>query len=143
MIRKYTQADTDALIAIWEAANALAHPFLLPEFVAQVKEDMRAIYLPNAETWVIEDNGQPVGFIAMVDAEIGGLFVDPAHHRKGLGKALVDHVAQIKGPLRVDVFAQNTVGRPFYERQGFVTEATYLHGPSGEVTLRMAMPGAA
>lgn len=143
MIRRYTQADTDALIHAWEAANALAHPFLLPEFVAQAREDMRAIYLPNAETWVIEDTGQPVGFIAMVDTEIGGLFLHPAHHGKGLGKALVDHVARIKGPLRADVYVQNTLGRPFLERYGFVTEATYLHGPSGEVTLRMAMPGAA
>lgn len=141
MIRRYTQADTDALVAIWEAANALAHPFLSADFVAQVKDDMRAIYLPNAETWVMEKDGAPVGFISMIDTEIGGLFLDPAHHGQGLGKALIDHVAALKGPLRVDVFAQNAVGRPFYERYGFETRAAYLHGASGHMLIRMAMPG--
>lgn len=142
MIRMYDPKDTDALISIWEKANALAHPFLPDEFVAQVKEDMRNIYLPNAETWVLEKQGQPIGFIAMIGNEIGGLFLDPAHHGKGSGKAMVDHVADIKGPLRVEVFSENKIGRPFYERYGFLFEEEYLNEPSGQMTAKMAMPGA-
>ena len=61
----------------------MAHPFLPKAFVAQVKEDMRNVHLPNAETWVLEDNGQPISFIAMIGNEIGGLFLDPAQHGKG------------------------------------------------------------
>lgn len=52
MIREYTSNDTDALIAIWEKTNVLAHLFLAPEFVAFVKDAMRNMYLPNAQTWV-------------------------------------------------------------------------------------------
>ena len=142
MIREYETRDTDALISIWEKANAMAHPFLPKAFLAQVKEDMRNVYLPIAETWVLEDNGQPIGFIAMIGNEIGGLFLDPVQHGKGSGRAMVDHIVAIKGPLRVEVFKDNTVGRPFYERYGFVLEEEYLHEQSGHVTIKMAMPGA-
>lgn len=140
MIREYEPKDTEALISIWENANAMAHPFLSTAFVAQVKEDMRNVYLPNAETWVLEDNGHPIGFIAMVGNEIGGLFLDPTQHGKGSGRAMVDHIVALKGPLRVEVFKENAVGRPFYERYGFVFEEEFLHEQSGEVIIKMAMP---
>ncbi len=143
MIREYTSNDTDALIAIWEPANALAHPFLASEFVAFVKDAMRNMYLPNAETWVAEENGKPIGFIAMIGNEIGGLFLDPAHHGHGHGRAMVDHVVGLKGPLRVEVFKDNKVGRPFYERYGFEFVEEYLHEQSGALTLKMTMPVAA
>ena len=140
MIRKYKTEDTDALVSVWEKGNALAHPFLSEEFVAQVAKDMRNIYLPKAETWVLEDDEQAVGFIALLESEIGGLFLDPSLIGKGYGKKLVDHAFALKGPLRVEVFKENTMGRPFYERYGFVFEEEYLHEPSGSVTCKMAMP---
>lgn len=61
MIRPYQSQDTDALIAIWEKANALAHPFLTKAFVAQVASDMRTLYLPNAETWIADKDGAAIG----------------------------------------------------------------------------------
>lgn len=143
MIKEYTTSNTDELISIWEKANALAHPFLAPNFVAFVKDAMRNMYLPNAETWVIEKNGDPIGFVAMIGNEIGGLFLDPAYHGLGYGRAMVDHVVGLKRPLRVEVFKENKVGRPFYERYGFEYVEEYLHGQSGAVTVKMSMPGAA
>lgn len=139
MIRQYQSSDTDALIAIWENGNALAHPFLPQEFVAQVAKDMRKIYLPNAETWVLVEDGRVAGFIALIGNEIGGLFLDPILIGKGMGRTMVDHAFALKGPLRVEVFKDNAVGRPFYERYGFVFEEEYLHEPSGAVTFKMAM----
>ena len=97
MIRKYRTEDIEALIDIWDTADALAHPFLSTEVRDQVRKDMRNIYFPNAETWVLEDNGVPVGFIAMIDTEIGGLFLAPSQHGKGMGRQMVDHVVAIKG----------------------------------------------
>ena len=55
-------------------------------------------------------------------------------------KTMLDHALALKGPLRVEVFKDNAVGRPFYERNGFVYEEEYLHEPSGAVTFKMAMP---
>jgi len=141
VIRRYQPSDVDAVIAIWEAANALAHPFLSTDFVNTVRTDMREIYLPNAETWVVEQDGEPVGFIAMIGTEIGGLFLDPRHHGKGLGRAMVDAVVAVKGPLRVDVFAENVIGRKFYDGYGFTAVDRYAHEPSGRTTIKMEMPG--
>jgi putative acetyltransferase len=140
MIRKYQAEDTDALVSVWQEANALAHSFLADDFVAQVATDMRNIYLPNAETWVVEDSGKPAGFIALVGDEIGGLFLRPSLHGKGLGKAMVDHAVGLHGPLRVEVFEKNEIGRRFYERYGFVELEEYRHEPSGEMTIKMAIP---
>jgi len=140
MIRKYSAEDTEALISIWDNAEALAHPFLLSEVRDQVRRDMRSLYLPNAETWVLEDEGVPVGFIAMIDKEIGGLFLDPSQQGKGKGREMVDHVVAIKGPLTVEVFKDNKIGLPFYERYGFVVTGEGMFEASGDETFKMAMP---
>jgi putative acetyltransferase len=140
MIRKYKTEDTEALISIWDNAEALAHPFLSSKVRDQVRRDMRNVYLPNAETWVLEDDGVLVGFIAMIDKEIGGLFLDPSQQGKGLGRAMVDHVVAIKGPLTVEVFKYNKIGLPFYERYGFAVTGEGMFEASGDETFKMAMP---
>lgn len=63
-------------------------------------------------------------------------------HGQGHGQALVDHTVSLKGPLSVEVFRDNEIGRPFYERYGFEFVADALHAPSGHVSRKMAMPGA-
>jgi putative acetyltransferase len=140
MIRSYTSNDTDALIAIWDDADTAAHPFMPKSIKDQVREDMRNIYLPNAETWVLEEDGKPVGFIAMIGNEIGGLFLDPSQHGKGKGRQMVDLVVGLKGPLTVEVFKDNKIGLPFYQRYGFVLSEESVFEPSGHATFKMAMP---
>jgi putative acetyltransferase len=140
MIRKYRAEDTEALISIWDNAEALAHPFLSSEVRDQVRRDMRNLYLPNAETWVLDDEGVPVGFISMIDKEIGGLFLDPSQQGRGKGRKMVDHVVAIKGPLTVEVFKDNKIGLPFYERYGFVVTGEGMFEASGDETFKMAMP---
>ena len=114
MIRTFKKEDMNALINIWDKANALAHPFLPADVTQQIRRDIHEVFLPNAETWVLDENGIPLGFITMIGAEIGGLFVDPAHHRKGIGRRLVEHVVALKGPLSVEVFKENRIALPFY-----------------------------
>ena len=101
---------------------------------------MRDIYPQFAQIQVIEPNGVMQGFIAMLGDEIGGLFVDPAHHGQGLGRAMVDHVVAQKGLLQVQVFEQNAIGRRFYERYGFTFQARSIHDATGQVVLRLTMP---
>lgn len=140
MMRGYKTSDTDALISIWDKAEPLAHPFLSDEVRDQVRRDTVNIYLPNAETWVLENDGTPVGFIAMIGTEIGGLFLDPSEQGKGLGRQMVDHVVAIKGPLTVEVFKDNKIGLPFYVRYGFVVTGEGVFDASGDETFKMAMP---
>lgn len=72
-IRPYQAEDIEPVIDVWQRANALAHPFLSEDFVAGVHRAMRDIYLPNAETYLLEVGGNVVGFIALIGNEIGGL----------------------------------------------------------------------
>lgn len=139
MIRDYKAADASALVTIWLAASAVAHPFLSEEFISQEAENLRDVYLPKTRTWVIEHDSSPVGFIALMGNEIGGLFLDPRFHGEGMGKALLEHARSFVSPLEVEVFTNNAVGRPFYERQGFQEMHRYLHEETGQDVIRMIL----
>ena len=84
MIRKHTPKDLDTIMSIWLQSSTLAHPFLDASFVDKVNHDMRTMYIPGSETWVYEEDETIVGFISMIGNEIGGLFVLPNHHSKGI-----------------------------------------------------------
>ena len=138
MIRKHTEKDIDEIIEIWYSASSLAHPFLEKAFMEKVKKDMRELYIPNAETWVFEENNSLIGFISMLDNEIAGLFVRPDHHSKGVGTQLVDFVREIHPELEVEVFEKNMIGRAFYDKYGFRQIKQYTHAESKCEVLRMS-----
>lgn len=138
MIRDFETKDTDAVIEVWRSATAVAHPFLASDFIESEASNLRNIYLVHAQTRVIEENGKASGFIAMIGNEIGGLFLDPTLHGRGLGRAMVDDVAKQHGTLEVEVFERNSVGRRFYDSYGFQPIGTSLHEPTGETVLRLA-----
>ncbi len=141
MIRKYKTTDTDSILEIWYAASTLAHPFLADEFVAKTKIDMRELYLPNAETWVYEKEGNVLGFISMLGNEIGGLFVFPHHHSQGIGTQLVNYVRPLHETLEVEVFENNGIGRPFYDKYGFKFMESQVHEPTQQQVLRLKYVG--
>lgn len=120
-IRAYSDTtDRDRLADIWLAASRVGHPFLTEAELLDQQSKVRDIYLPQAENWVVELDGEPAGFIGLIDSFIGGLFVDPAAHGHGLGKALVLHSAALKGSLDVEVYADNEAAVAFYSHIGFV-----------------------
>lgn len=141
MIREFISSDTDAIVDAWQRASNLAHPFLTPAFLAQEAHNVRHIYVVHAETWVAEISEQVVGFIALIASEdvceVGGLFLDPAFHGQGIGKALMDKAVAEKGPLKVEVFQRNAIGRRFYAAYGFVASGEYFHEASGQMTLQL------
>ncbi len=142
MIRKYQDGDTNAVVSCWRSASELAQHFLKPEFLDQEAEAMRNLYLKHAETWVTEIGGEVVGFVSIIGDEVGGLFLDPDYHGQGLGRALLDKAVAEKGPLKVEVFRENSIGRQFYAAYGFQATDEYIHEPSGQATIRMAFaPG--
>ena len=138
MIRKYKESDVDAVVASWRAASELAHPFLTKAFLDEEEGNVRNVYLKIAETWVTEVDGDVVGFIALVDDEIGGLFLDPDYHGRGLGKDMVDRAVAEKGAMTVEVFKLNSIGRRFYNAYGFEYTDEGLHDPTGQIIVRMS-----
>lgn len=138
MIRDFDSKDTEAVVAVWRAATRVAHPFLASDFIEREADNLRKIYLVHAATRVTEIDGQVVGFIAMIGNEIGGLFLDPELHGRGLGRALVNDAAKKHGALEVEVFERNAVGRRFYDGYGFRPIGSSNHEASGENVLRLA-----
>ena len=45
------------VLSAWENASRLAHPFLSEAFLAQERRDLSAVYMPVADTWVVEADG--------------------------------------------------------------------------------------
>lgn len=142
MIRLYKHEDMEAVATCWRAASELAHPFLTKAFFDQEDKNLRSIYLAHAETWVTEIDGSVVGFIALIENEIGGLFLDPRFHGQGYGRALVDKAVSEKGNLTVDVFKANDLGGRFYRAYGFRKLSEYIHEPTGQVTLHLTFSAA-
>ena len=137
MIRKREEKHNNEIINVWYEASSLAHPFLEADFVEKAKKDLRDIYIPNTETWVYEDNNAVIGFISMLGNEIGGLFVLPNNHFKGIGTQLVNFIKESHSELDVEVFEKNAIGRAFYEKYGFVKINKYYHTESKNEILRL------
>ena len=104
----------------------------LGEYNEQLEAHPDAIELPleqigQGNVFVAELDDRIVGFAALlIDgdlAELDGLFVEPAHWRRGVGAALVEvavHEARRQG-LAMMVVA-NPSAQAFYERCGFTVE---------------------
>jgi putative acetyltransferase len=119
MIREYRPADCPAVLHIWERASAVAHPFLTREFMDEERERIADEFLPRADTWVYDVSGGVAAFMSLFQSDVGALFVEPALHRRGIGRALIGHARAVRGALDVEVFERNVLGRAFYEQMGF------------------------
>jgi putative acetyltransferase len=139
VIRKYDPADLHELLDVWYDAAKIAHPFWTRDVFEQERRDITREFLPVAETWVFEREGQVVGFIAMLDKEVGGIFVAPTQQGQGIGRALMDHARASRDYLELDVFEANEVGRTFYDAYGFAVVAEQLDEKTGLRVLRLRL----
>ncbi|MFC1879410.1 GNAT family N-acetyltransferase [Chloroflexota bacterium] len=137
VIRKYRDSDLDGVLSAWENASKIAHPFLEKDFMAQERKNIPELFLPNSDTWVVDVDHQVVGFISLIGNEVGGIFLQPEHHGKKIGKLMMDKAQELHGDLEVEVFEKNAIGRNFYAQYGFnrIKEKVCRH--TGERLLRL------
>ena len=120
MIRKYEHRDLQQVLDVWYEASVIAHHFLDAAFFEKERKQIETVYLPLAETWVFESDHKVVGFLSLIDNEVGGLFIHPDHQGKGMGRNLLNHATTIRTPLELNVFEENTSAVCFYETFGFI-----------------------
>ncbi|ABI75681.1 acetyltransferase, GNAT family [Hyphomonas neptunium ATCC 15444] len=119
-VRPYNAAtDLPTLLDIWFEASLRAHPFLGEHRLREERILMETEYLPKSENWVACDQGEPIGFIGLLDTFVGGLFIAPAHQGKGAGRLLTAHALELKGRLELEVYTDNQQAYAFYEKLGF------------------------
>jgi ribosomal protein S18 acetylase RimI-like enzyme len=113
--------------------------------------------IEDAFTYVAEIDGEFAGYcyvaapskepdLGREAAELGALYVDPAHWRRGAGDALVRAALErLAGLPYTDVvlwtFSENAAAIALYERHGWRADgATKIHARSGEPAVRFRRP---
>ena len=109
-----------SLLPIWRAAVEASHGFLTSEDVDWY-EKLVASFLPRMRDLrvAVDENDVALGVIAQDAGEIQMLFVSPEAQGRGVGSALLEHVAQGQPELRLDVNEQNPSALAFYTAKGF------------------------
>ena len=130
-IRLMTDKDMDSLIDIWLAASKEAHHFI-SRILGIKQKDMRNVYLPMADTYVLEEAGTTVGFISTVQHALAALFVHPRDQGKGYGRALLQFVKDRDPKLELKVYKEN--GNAFRFIPG--TALPSLKKPSTRIPVR-------
>ena len=74
--------------------------------------------LPTCTVWVAVSE-RIVGFIAFRKGWIDHLYVDPDHHRQGIGSALLEKAFAVEPVLQLWAFQRNADALRFYQRKGF------------------------
>ena len=137
-IRPATEADIPVIIDIAEATWWPTYsPILTPE---QIRFMLAAIYSPEIlrsqmqngtqRFLVLLEEGKIEGFASFGPRaehpgvyKIHKLYVLPANHRKGYGRALIDHIktlSALEGAHKLDLNVnRNNAARHFYEKIGF------------------------
>ena len=141
-IRAFEPAAEDDLIRVWLASTIPGQSFLPEEHWRSMESEIREQLVPIAETWVVEEDGELVAFMSLLDNLIGGLFTHPAHQGKGYGRALVESVRGRFDPVLVEVFEANEQAIGFYRSCGFVDHERRVDEASGlpQLILRLEDP---
>ena len=122
-IRRLSPDEGDLAAALHRTAGAL-----IPGYATQDRtpESFREFYrrevMPNADVWAAFAEDRLLGFVALLPGWIDHLYVDPDHHRQGVGGALVRLAQEQQDELRLHTFQANTTARRLHERHGFVVE---------------------
>lgn len=131
MIRPYHANDANAVLDIWLAASIQAHAFIAESFWRDQLGAMRDIYLPQAETLVLEEEGQILGFASLHEQRLAALFIAPSAQGQGLGKRLLDQAKRQRNVLELSVYSANIQACAFYQACGFALVAEQNDPHSG------------
>ncbi len=148
LIRRLADADLAAVVDVslraWTpvfdslrgALGEAVYSQLYPDWRASQARGVAQVCRSATETWVADDDGRPVGFVAVVhhdetydepcSGEIEMIAVDPDHQRRGVGDELIAHAVDgmRRAGLRLAVVATggdpgHAPARAAYEKSGF------------------------
>ncbi|MDX2193012.1 MAG: GNAT family N-acetyltransferase [Gemmatimonadales bacterium] len=118
-IAALTPSDHPALVMLWERAVRATHHFLAEDDIVALRALVADSALPALDLVGIRDEaGAVLGFAGLDGRRLEALFVDPAHHGRGVGSALLRYAVDERDARLVDVNEQNARAVGFYLRSG-------------------------
>jgi GNAT superfamily N-acetyltransferase len=120
-LRRGRIAEAAAIADVFLDSFHATYEFPLAHADDEVRGWVRDRLVPMYETWVAEDDGNIVAFMALLPGHLEQLYVAPDRLGGGIGRQLVD-LAKQRSPsgLSLWTFQVNARARRFYERNGFV-----------------------
>jgi putative acetyltransferase len=137
LIRRYRKTDLEEMVRIWYEASVTSHSFVPASFWALQKDAMKEKYLPLAENFIFEEEGQLAGFISLVGEKACALFVAPEMQGRGIGRSLLEYAKTLKGRLSLKVYRENERAFRFYEMCGFVAAGEEVDNYTGCMQILM------
>jgi GNAT superfamily N-acetyltransferase len=140
-IRRPRHDELEALVAIERKAGALFVDVGMPEIADDDPGSVDELepFRAAGRAWVAVDaDDRPIAYLiwAPIDgcAHIEQVSVAPAHARRGIGAALIDHLAEVaraegRPALTLTTFRDVPWNAPHYERLGFVAVEPPALGP--------------
>ena len=140
-IRAARRDELEALIAIEREAGRAFAAIGMPEIAADDPGSVAELerFRADVRAWVaVDEADRPVAYLlsAVVDgcAHVEQVSVAPAHARRRLGAALVDHLAAIargqgRPAVTLTTFRDVPWNAPYYERLGFTVVEPAGQGP--------------
>lgn len=136
MIRVLEEKDVDTVAKIWLETNIKTHDFIASNYWKEYYEIIKDMFL-QAEVYVYEIEKEIMGFIGLDKEYIEGIFVLDQYQKRGIGKALLNHVKAKKEHLSLNVYQKNLNAILFYQREGFCVQYEDVDKNTGEKEYRM------
>jgi GNAT superfamily N-acetyltransferase len=140
-IRAARRDELEALVAIERDAGLSFAVVGMPEIAADDPGSVAELepFRADGRAWVaVDEADRPVAYLlsAVVDgcAHVEQVSVAPSHARRGLGAALVDHLAAVavaegRRAVTLTTFRDVPWNAPYYERLGFTVVEPADQGP--------------
>ena len=133
--------ETDAAARLHRVAGALIPGY---DMSLHTPEEDRAFYrdkvFPGGPIWGAYDGDVLIGHMALSPGWIEHLYVDPARHGEGVGRALVAIAQREQDDFELWTFQSNARARRLYAANGFVeeelTDGSHNEGKQPDVRMR-------
>jgi len=143
-IRDYRPDDWPAVCRVHDRSrpDELRGSFDAHAFIP-LAEDPEGEYINACTMFIAQHGDDVVGFAGIDEPYLAWLYVDPAHYRRGIGRALLRHcLARLSENAWTQACGNNDAALSLYLSEGFVVESRFtgenagFKGPSARLALR-------
>lgn len=143
IIRDYRPDDWPAVCRVHDRSrpDELRGSFDPRAFIP-LAEDREGEYVQACTMFIAQLGDDVVGFAGVDEPYLAWLYVDPAHYRRGIGRALLRHcLARLDEDAWTQACGNNEAALRLYRSEGFVIESRFTGdnagypGPSARLAL--------